>query len=754
MPAAGRETMRGLRLLAIVPVLAAGLTVGGDDVGYRLTAADDPVFRLGAESRAGDPVCARSGPPSEPATDRWTYRAISSRASGLVLTDLRLGPRRMADAVGVAQVRIRTADGTLHNGFLTPGPRPQPDDTVASRLLGPVDCSPVEGDEAVTATYAVTVGGDVTVLFEQQYRFSELLDDRCEPTLKSRCKRFWPTTRWAASPADSKKVRSVSVVQRFAWDPDDGILQGSGGGAELIKDVVKFPSGIKVRSLSDLDFEPETLSGGGGHLRRGGARKVIDGGEVRGAGWENYHQSSRHGVGLPSPVSAGCSDCVHVHWSWFADPRPAGIPLPKNPFITGTSTAAARWVANRVACRCPLDDFSDGGPQIPDGSRQTACVGWTTDEPTEPVDWCRPGAEPDLSPSSPPVMYWDATSNAADQLASGVSIRRTDYAVGDAYWQKLPDRRHGGDGSFFFVPARRLATPEEEPRGATTATIEPAWPATKVTGGFPAGRWMLPIRIALDREGDQGPYYLRVRSRGPQPVNADSRGPGGPAWLTIRDGTADRRIVARYTEPMAATLLFDREPKPDDLSFRLDAAPDGIPGYVPSDGTWTDPSTVGDAAETIDWLAVVRRHLTDCTSDQDTSEVALAEDFPPRSQDITGDGQDDVFVGAKCRSSASAALLYAFDGASDSRDPRPLDVVDGRDHPVFDLTGATLGTTDDTVKIYGTNPRDADGALPYRDIELALEWHDDRLRLTRIDAEDCEWPVYYFGPDQPEIVCH
>ncbi|GID91329.1 hypothetical protein Adi01nite_07410 [Amorphoplanes digitatis] len=390
VPAAGGETMPSLRLLAVVPVLAAGLSVGGDDAGYRLTAADDPVFRLGAESRAGDPVCVRSGPASEPATDRWTYRAVSSRSSGLVLTDLRLGPRRMADAAGVAYVRIRTADGTQHIAFLTPTPRPQPDGSVASRLRGAVDCSPVEGDEAVTATYAVTVGGDVTVLFEQQYRFSNALDDRCEPTLKSRCKRFWPTTRWAASPADGKKIRSVSVVQRFAWDPDDGILQGSGGGAELIRDVVKFPSGIKVKSLSDIDLEPDTLSGAGGHLLRGGARKVIGGGEVPGAGWENYHQSSRHGVGLPSPVNAGCSDCVHVHWSWFSDPRPVGIPLPKNPLITGTSKAAARWVANRVACRCPFDDFSDGRPQIPEGSRQTACVGWTTDEPAEPVDWCRP----------------------------------------------------------------------------------------------------------------------------------------------------------------------------------------------------------------------------------------------------------------------------------------------------------------------------------------------------------------------------
>ncbi|MEU4214906.1 hypothetical protein [Actinoplanes sp. NPDC026623] len=759
----------GLRLLAVVPVLAAVLSVaGGDDGGYRLTAADDPVFHLGAESRAGDPVCARTmGPASAPATDHWTYRAVVSRSSGLVLTGLRLGPRLLADAAGVAYVRIRTADGAAHNGFLTPAPVAQPDITVAGRLLGAVDCSPVEGDEAVTARYAVTVrslspGGDVTVLFEQQYRFSDVLDDRCEPTLTSRCKRFWPTTRWAVSPSDSGKVRSVSVVQRFAWNPDDGVGQGHGGGAVLIRDGVKVPSGIEVNSLTDLDLNVTTL--GGGHLRRSGQRKVVDRGEVRGEGWENYHQTSRHEAGPPSPVSAGCSECVHVHWSWFADPRPFGVPLPKGrmrELMADAGKAAVRLAANKLACRCLSGNFSDGRPQIPEGSRQTACVGWTTEEPAEPVDWCEPRAESDLSVSAPPVMYWDATSNAADQLARGVSIRSTDYATGDAYWQKLPDRRHGGDGSFFFVPARRLAVPGQEPGGATTATIEPVWPATKV-----ATRWVLPVRITLDRKDDQGPYYLRVKSRGVQVVNADSAGsayPGDTAWVTVRNDTVDpdgrfrpgpvRRIVAGHTGSMVAALEFDREPAPEDVSLRLDAAPDGVPGYVPSDGTWTDPSTVGDAAETIDWLSVVRRHLTDCNMDRDTSEVTLAGDFPPRTRDINGDGEDDVFIGAKCYRSASAALLYAFDGASDSRDPRLLGVVDGREHPVFDLTGATLGTTGDSVTIHATNPRDADGELPYRDIELTLEWHG-RLQLTRIDTEDCAWPVYYFGGDDPVMVCH
>ncbi|XVV15452.1 hypothetical protein ACQP2X_14245 [Actinoplanes sp. CA-131856] len=745
------------RLLALLPVLAAGLTVAGDDSADRASVA----FQLGEESRAGDQVCDRTmGPASEPATDHWTYRAIVSRSSGLVLTDIRLGPRLMANAAGVAYVRVRTADGVIHNGFLTPTPVTQPDSAVTSRLRGAVDCAPIEGDDAVTATYAVTVG-DVTVLFEQQYRFSNVLDDRCEPTLKSRCKRFWPTTRWAVSPADSKKIRSVSVVQRFAWNPDDGVGQGSAGGAELIKDELDVRS-----SLTNLKLKVTALSGGSGHLRRAGTKKVIDRGQIQGEGWENYHQSSRHGVGLPSPVSAGCSDCVHVHWSWFADPLSSVLPMNQTTrtreWLTEQGKPAARLAASEVACDfCDEGAFSDGRPQIPDGSRQTACVGWTTDEPTSPVNWCRSGDKPYLSREKPPVMYWDVTSEAADELAQGVSIGKADYATGDAYWQKLPDRRHGGDGSFFFVPARRLATPEEDAGGATTATIEPMWPARRM-----AGIWLLPVRIVLDRADDQGPYYLRVKARGMRLLEADSRGsvnPGDPGWVTIRNGSIERqgwyrqgpdhRIVTGRTQVMAAPLWFDREPQPEDVSFRLDAAPDGIPGYVPSDGTWADTSTVGDAPETIDWLAVVRRHLTDCNADKDTSEVALAKDFTPGLQDLNGDDQDEVLVGAKCSESASAALLYVFDGASDSRDPQLLDVVDGRGHPVFDLDGAGLGTTDDTVKIYATNPRDADGELPYRDIELTLEWQD-RLRMTRIDTEDCTWPAFYSGDDDPAIVCH
>ena len=759
----------GLRLLAIVPILAATLTVAGDDNGYRLTSAENPVFQLGPESRLGDAVCARTtGPASLPASDHWTYRATSSKSSGLVLTDVRLGPRLMADAIGVAYVRIRTAGG-LHTGFLTPTPQTQPDHLVTSRLAGPVDCAPVDGDAAVTATYLVTVGAprggvDVTVLVEQQYRFSEVLDGQCEPTLKSRCQRFWPTARWAVPPGDSAKVTSVSVVQRFAWNPDDGIHQSgdrstrsSAGGVDLIKDVVEVPSGIVVNSLTDIDLRPTTLSGGSGHYPRGGAMKVIDNGRVPRSGWENYHQTSRHHMGFPSPVSPGCSECVHVHWSWFADPRPVAL----------FSEVAVRRAVNQLACVCGSADFSDGGPQIPEGSRQTACIGWTTRTLSEPVDWCRPGEKEDLDAAKPPVMYWDATSKAADRIAGGVRIGATTYATGDAYWQKLPDRRHGGDGSFFFVPARRLATPRTASGKATIARIDPVWPAVRTTEGFPAARWVLPVRISLSRNDDQGPYHLRVKSRGARLMNADSRGvvnPGDPEWVTIRNDTIDDDgrishhpggwIVQSYDgKPMAAVLVFDREPTPQDVSLRLDAAPDGIPGYVPSNGTWPDATKVSETAGTIDWLAIVRRHLTDCGGDPENAEVTLAEDFPPATHDVNGDGADDVFVGAKCRPAGHGALLYAFDGASDSRDPTMLDVVDGRAHPVFDLTGGTLAASGDTITVGGTNPRDLDGDLPYRGIELTLRWRD-RLELTRVDAEDCAWPVFHSSPDDPEKVCH
>src|SRR5690348_1366927 len=102
-----------------------------------------------------------------------------------------------------------------------------------------------------------------------------------------------------------------------------------------------------------------------------------------------------------------------------------------------------------MACQSP-SCWSDGNPELRAGSRQNACIGWTTAPSPGPIDWCHLG-EQDKKPldtQRPPIMFWDVTASS-DQLTrvNGLPV------VGDASWEKLRGKRvHGGNGSFFFVP--------------------------------------------------------------------------------------------------------------------------------------------------------------------------------------------------------------------------------------------------------------------------------------------------------------
>ena len=183
---------------------------------------------------------------------------------------------------------------------------------------------------------------------------------------------------------------------------------------------------------------------------KSGAKKEIRGGQV-GSQWGNWHLTGRSDLGLPGLLpgvvpdvsahnhsltgTAGCSECVHAHWSLFTGIREISDRVA--PDLPGNSRTKFLDAINVLSCgskRC----WTDGHPQIPDDSRQNACVAWTTDDVTDTRDWCAYPETP-LADHRPPVMYWDATSQAKDLLKSGVSIGGQDFSVGDSYWPVLRD---------------------------------------------------------------------------------------------------------------------------------------------------------------------------------------------------------------------------------------------------------------------------------------------------------------------------
>ncbi|WP_328296192.1 hypothetical protein OG218_26450 [Kineococcus sp. NBC_00420] len=590
--------------------------------------------------------------------DGWDYAPVVTADAGLALTKLRYGPRLLADAIDVPYVRITDRQGQVHTVHLTPAPASGPNLPRVS-LEGEAECRSADkaADQAigVSATYRVIVNEhtpqELTVLIGQSYRFDPHLDTECEPTVTAQCIRFWPTVSWAIPDDDfagiNEKV-AVDIVERFRLNPDEGsrIAAPASGPAysslDLIRDaptVGGTDDGLHVAEL-----------GNKGQLRQAGATKILN--EGVGGHWENIHQTARQGVELPGITpgvapskygggTAGCPECVHAHWTWFAD----------DTHIAGTT---ARDLANSLSCGLP-NCWSDGAPQILDGSKQTVCLGWDTGEAATAVDWCAaaeqtPGATTGdhaaltrpLVRSKAPVFYYDARSKALDRRdlvqrtkVDPVHFNGTDYSIGDTYWPYLPPvylpgvtgvppnpdtvHPHGGNGSFFFAPARKFTSvvssvaevtcyipcaPGDVSIAPHRAMIDPHYPATQT----PEGKWMLKVDLATGDPNDRGPYYLRVRPAvGLTLLNADPLyrpQAGGAPWVGVYDegssataadlnqATSWHPVAAKegHSKPLTAVLLFDKEPTAQDMTLQLDAAPDGVEQYQRSDGILPAPT--------------------------------------------------------------------------------------------------------------------------------------------------------------------
>ena len=566
-------------------------------IDMEVTYADSPL------PEAGSPVCQRSG--SGGVTDDWAYTAVMGASDGLEIQNLRFGPRLVARLISVPYIKpVGFGSG---NGHLSV--TPEAHNNLQSSLLS-VHCS-ADGNFGVEATYLVTSSSpNHLFLVHQAYRFDPFdKDERCEATETAPCVRFWPTVTWALKDEAPSPDIGLEIVQRFEFDPD-AVRHGA---ADVIADTFKGDN-LGVNNLSsDGYLKREDIIGprfdGGPMLNHG---PVLDHGRT--VYWENWHQTGREQVSLPSPISAGCTECVHAHWSWFRN-------------LSDERLAQA----NRIVCGIS-NCWSDGKPQILDGSQQTVYAGWVKwrpDAEQQPADW-RDLIDPkDQDPSKVDptkdrlVFYWDAKTTASGSPSSGVRIDGVHFDVGDSYWPQLDNKRHGGNGSMFLVPARRFTANDATAPCANQVQIAPDYDASKryYDGALgsprvPAG-YVLPVKLTLERPAvcayvdpstpagyrDQGPYYLRVKSTGPRLLNADpfySANFGGAPWVRVYPDTLTGGGWNLSKEPrdpqvlkydyqkgyMLALLVFDRPPSAADTSFELDAAPNGVATYQLATGNW------------------------------------------------------------------------------------------------------------------------------------------------------------------------
>lgn len=565
---------------------------------------------------AGAELCKPIGPLAV-TQDGWNYVATLSANEGVVVTDLRFGPRAVARKISVPYILPYNFGVSVKPiGHLTVTPKGAGEDLQSTLVR--VECSP-GGRPGVSATYRVTSEqAKLSFLVNQSYRFDPYdPNERCEATETLNCVRYWPTVIWALDSAVSATPpnnAALGIVQRFENDTAQFLAGGSGsissshGAADLIADVFNLSS-----------FGAEDL-GSDGRLKREDVIVAMKDGKT--VHWDNLHQTHRASVGLPGASSPGCSECVHAHWSWFGD-----------------ASIFVRQRANSHVCGSP-HCWSDGTPELVDGSKQTACIGWvkTTTAVVDGKDWClaatQAKGESVNSKTDRLVVFWQAQSSVTSETAKELAIDGVTYRAGDAAWPQLKDKadykpqgartRHGGNGSWFFVPARRIALlPAANKKSATPyVTFTPQWnkaiwQAGNAARGWPAG-WALPVEIKLQNfwfsrlglisdsgRDEKGPYYLRVRTSAgllnaaPLYQNA-FRGAGVP-WVLVYDdafvnnpagsnppwtlgANLPLEVYPGDRKSMTALVVFANKPSPQDTSFDLDAAPNGVGGYVPSIG--------------------------------------------------------------------------------------------------------------------------------------------------------------------------
>lgn len=334
-----------------------------------------------------------------------------------------------------------------------------------------------------------------TVEVTQRYFFADRRrGDRCEPSRKVACARFWPHVTWTATrdvPANTTVTR-VRIIQRFDLKPDNRPL----GTSAILRDKVHRGKNPGVKTLH-MARETKALA-----IAHG--KKQSKKGE-----WDNYHQTGGSMVALPGVLgSAGCPECVHFHWGW-------------------TTAVNARFRTH----------FTDGRPAVEKDSNQTATIAVVAEHgnETDPVD---NGYERLLSGEelarSHPIMYWDSSSPGIERGAG---------TTGDSTFPILLDDLPGDRGSMWFAPA--APSDDRGPRCGGKLIVK--WPkqvpyqAMPLDRRLPAG-YVLPVHVAVACGRSRGPFYVKVK--GATLLNAESafeQAPFGSSYIEVRDDKYARK---------------------------------------------------------------------------------------------------------------------------------------------------------------------------------------------------------------------
>ena len=264
--------------------------------------------------------------------NQWTADVSISQRDGLVVHNIALGSRYMAEQISVPYFLLQTSVLPPTHAELAPDGTQGP---ARSRLVS--FASAQQGNPAfVEATYAVDqipAGSSSCLVVKQRYEFwQEQPEGGCEPTgyvnfpVKAPplpCSRWKPIVEYTFTGSSGETLQSLNIPQRLS-----------------LRDDNRTPN--FAETFLDSDTPLPNLTGRLGVLeivadRREITREARFRGIISGLPgyWDNYHQSYRKVQGprsFPYPAP-GCPECIHIHWRWglaipdtFPD-RNHGLPL-------------------------------------------------------------------------------------------------------------------------------------------------------------------------------------------------------------------------------------------------------------------------------------------------------------------------------------------------------------------------------------------------------------------------------------------
>lgn len=244
------------------------------------------------------------------AQNPWSMDVEVSADSGLVLKNVRLNGRYMAERISVPYFWLLTAGEPESNQMGVRGElRPNGGMSLHTRLVY-YNVQTTNTKHVIEAKYIVDqipYASQDCILVTQRYEFyAPVPGDNCEPSSSLACARWKPIIQYNFRSGNGNQLKSIRFAQRFHFQNNGAV----GNTVGLFRDcnVSPFVSGCAL-GLGGLLFYDKSNP-----VEFSLTERVIENGKDAGT-WDNVHLTFNDYVDEPL-VSPGCPECVHLHWRW------------------------------------------------------------------------------------------------------------------------------------------------------------------------------------------------------------------------------------------------------------------------------------------------------------------------------------------------------------------------------------------------------------------------------------------------------